>query len=154
MAQRTTADAKRAYLKAQGALNPRPERVSDPLFLAHEFFDPHDLVQVKYEMLRRVHREGQPVGETAAAFGFSRVAFYQAQAALAQQGLAGLIPERRGPRGAHKLTAPVLEYLLQAVAEDPSLRPPALAALVEERFGISIHPRSIERALARRQKKR
>jgi hypothetical protein len=44
-------------------LNPSPERVTDELF--QEFFDPRDLVQVKYEMLRRVQTEGQPVGRSA-----------------------------------------------------------------------------------------
>ena len=32
-----------------------------PLFASHDFFDPRDLVQVKYEMLRLVSVEKQPV---------------------------------------------------------------------------------------------
>ena len=47
-------DAKLRSLREQGTLNPRPQAVTDDLFTASEFFDPHDLVQVKYEMLRRV----------------------------------------------------------------------------------------------------
>src|SRR4051812_49751372 len=36
----------------QGTLNPRADDVRDPAFVDSEFFDPRDLVQVKYEMLR------------------------------------------------------------------------------------------------------
>lgn len=39
-------------------VNPRPEAVSDPLFAGSEFFDARDLVQVKYEMVRRVQIDG------------------------------------------------------------------------------------------------
>jgi len=38
----------RAELRKQGTLNPRPREVTDPLFAKDSFFDPRDLVQVKY----------------------------------------------------------------------------------------------------------
>jgi Helix-turn-helix domain len=84
-------------LRATGTLNPRPERVLDPLFRGHAFFDAHDRVQVKYEMLRRVEREHAGVQAAASAFGFSRVGWYQVKARYAAQGLPGLLPRRRGP---------------------------------------------------------
>lgn len=143
-------DPKEEALRASRSLNPRPEAVADERFSASEFFDPRDLVQVKYEMVRRVEVEGDPVTEAASAFGFSRPTYYQAAAALAEGGLPALVPEKPGPRRAHKLTPEVLEHLEDALARDPSLRAGDLAALVAERFGISVHPRSVERALARR----
>src|SRR5579863_4307408 len=76
-------DAKLRSLREQGAVNPRPQTVTDDLFTASEFFDPNDLVQVKYEMLRRVEKDGQSVTEAAVKFGFSRPSFYQAQCACA-----------------------------------------------------------------------
>jgi transposase len=127
--------------------------VTDELFVTHDFFDPRDLVQVKYEMLRRVQREGQSVRQSAVAFGFSRPSFYQAQAAFRQGGLPGLLPQKRGPKTAHKLTDEVLAFIRQARQDDPSVRPPALASLVKEQYGVRVHPRSIERALSRDQKK-
>jgi transposase len=151
MSRRT--DAKLQALREARSLNARPQRVADPLFAQNEFFDPCDLVQVKYEMLRRVQTEGQPVSEAATAFGFSRVAFYQAQAALADQGLSGLVPKRPGPRRAHKLSEAVVEYLAQQQAEDQGLRAKDLAEMVLKKFGLSVHPRSVERALTKRQKK-
>ena len=79
-------------LRRQGCLHPHPEQVTDPLFGGSDFFDAHDLVQVKYEMLRRVQSEGHSVTGAATAFGFSRPSFYQALAAFGEGGLAGLVP--------------------------------------------------------------
>jgi transposase len=147
-------DAKSTVLRQQGVLHARPQDVTDPLFRNHEFFDPRDAVQIKYEMLRRVRVEGFSITVAAAAFGFSRPAFYQVQAAYQRHGLTGLIPQRPGPRRAHKLSGEVLDFVLQHQARDPALRAAALANLVREAFGRTVHPRSIERALARRRKKR
>jgi len=146
-------DGKSRALREHGTRNPRPQQVHDPLFQASDFFDPRDLVQVKYEMLRRVRVEGMSVTDAAKAFGFSRVAFYQASAVFQHQGLPGLLPRRRGPKKPHKLTDDVLQFLDARRAEDPALRASALGRLVQEHLGVSVHPRSIERALARRAKR-
>jgi transposase len=145
--------AKRQTLRQQKVLNPRPRDVRNELFQNSDFFDPEDLVQVKYEMLRHVETEQQSVSASAQAFGFSRPSFYQAQSAFRQAGLGGLLPEKRGPRSGHKLTAPVMEFVSQAKAADASRSHEQLAQAVLEQFGLSVHPRSIDRQL-RRQKKR
>jgi transposase len=106
-------------------------------------------VQVKYEMVRRARVEGEPVSRSAAAFGFSRPSFYQAQAALEEGGLAALVPARPGPRRAHKLTGEVVAFAQERLEAEPSLRSAELAAAIEERFGVRVHPRSVERALER-----
>jgi transposase len=155
MALSTDLAAKRAALRAYHALNPQPHAVTDPAFIAGPaFFDADDLVQVKYEMLRRVQVEGLSVSAAAARFGFSRPSFYAAQRAWQQEGLPGLLPQRPGPRHAHKLTPEVLAFLEQARAQDPSLRLGQLTHLVQQRFGLSVHPRSIERRLAQQQQKK
>jgi transposase len=146
-------DPKGESLRLQGVLNPRPQKVADPLFHRSEFFDPRDLVQVKYEMLRRVRVEGSPITEVVQAFGFSRPVFYQAQALFHRAGLPGLIPQRPGPRQAHKLSDTIVDFLLQHQLRDPMLRAPALADLLRTQFDLAVHPRSIERALERRRKK-
>jgi transposase len=148
--RRRPEDPKAAALREARALNPRPDAVTDEAFLAEEFLDARDLVQVKYEMVRRVRAEGQPVSAAAAAFGFSRPSWYAAAEALDRHGLPGLLAQRPGPRAAHKLTSEIAGFLEQATAEDPSLRAAALAAMVADRFGVTVHPRSVERALARR----
>ena len=45
-------DSKTEFLQKEGLINLRPERVIHDLFCKHEFFDPLDLPQVRYEMLR------------------------------------------------------------------------------------------------------
>jgi len=147
-------DAKLRNLREQGAVNPRPQAVADDLFTASEFFDPRDLIQVKYEMLRRVEKDGQSVTQAAAGFGFSRPSFYQAQSALAQRGLAGLIPLKRGPKQARKLSVAVLEFVQKERRDDPSLSARDLVRRIQERYAVTVHPRTIERGLARDQKKR
>jgi hypothetical protein len=136
---------------ASGQPEPRPQAVRDPLFAAGEFFDPRDLVQVKYEMLRRVQVDGQTVSQSAQTFGLSRPAFYHAQAALHDGGLPALVAQKPGPRRAHKLGATVVEFLRQALSEEPALR--ALLAERCARAGYAVHPRSIERALQRQEKR-
>jgi transposase len=147
-------DAKVEALRAEGTLNRRSDQVTDPVFRTHEFFDARDVVQVKYEMLRRVEIEAQAVAPTAAAFHLSRPSFYQAQRAFQARGLAGLLPQKRGPRGGHKVTPSVVAFLQTLLAEDPSRRPADLTRRVAEHFGVAVHPRTIERALERAEKKR
>ena len=148
-----TPDPKTEALRRQSALNDHADGVTDPLFAGSDFFDARDLVQVKYEMLRRVRVDVRPITESASAFGFSRPSFYQAQAAFELAGLGGLLPKKPGPRRAHKLSAEVVTFLEQLARSDASLRPADLVERVLEQFGLRVHPRSIERALARPKKK-
>jgi len=148
---RRAGDGKVQDLARSRTLNPRPEAVVDEAFRSSEFFDARDLVQVKYEMVRRVEADRLAVVAAAGAFGFSRQSYYTAARALADEGLAGLVPARPGPRGAHKLTDEVLEHLEELRATDPQLGAAELAAAVLERFGVTVHRRSVERALARRE---
>lgn len=142
-------DPKVEALRAERSLNPRPEAVIDEEFAASEFFDARDVVQVKYEMVRRVRVEGEAVTRSARAFGFSRPSFYEAAAALEAGGLAGLVPGRPGPRRAHKLTEEVMAFARRRLEGDPSLRSVDLVEAIAERFALRVHPRSVERALAR-----
>ena len=91
-------------LRAQSATHPHPETVTDPLFRDSTFFDPNDLVQVKYEMLRSVQQEERSVVEAAQASGLSRPAFYVTQELFQREGLPGLLPRKRGPKRPHKLS--------------------------------------------------
>jgi transposase len=144
-------DPKAEELARTRTLNPHPERVRDEAFATTEFFDARDLAQVKYEMVRKVEAEGASVSVAAHTFGLSRQSYYSAAAALSEDGLAGLLPAKPGPRGAHKLTDEVLDHLEMLRSADPRLGSAELAVAVGERFGISVHRRSVERALARRE---
>ena len=119
MPKRRTVDAKTAELDRSGTLNPHPEGVVDPLFQNNPFFDPRDLLQARYEMLRRHRIEGQSIVETTLAFGVSRPTFYHAQTAFTERGLAGLVPRLRGPKGRHKLSGEVLQHILALKHREP-----------------------------------
>lgn len=142
-------DAKAETLRRQGVLHPRPEAVTDERFRERDFFDARDLMQVKYEMLRRAQADGLSVTASAAAFGLSRPTFYEARRAFLEEGLAGFLPRKRGPRGGHKVTDEVAEFLEGQVAGTDRPTSRELARRVQERFGLGVHSRTIERALAR-----
>jgi transposase len=110
------------------------------------------MIQVKYEMLRRVKQDGWPISKAAAAYGFSRPSFYQAQSEFEHAGFAGLMPSRRGPREAHKLSGEVMAFI-EELREQRGTSMSELIVHVKDRFGIDVHRRSIERALSRSKKK-
>jgi transposase len=149
-----TPDLKVRVLRESGTLNPRADDVRDPLFLEAGFFDPRDLTQVKYEMLRRVQKDGIAVSTASGSFGFSRPAFYKAQLDFSRQGLVGLIPKRRGPKGGHKLTREVMAFVEELRSREPSLSTLDLVRQIQEEFAVQVHRRTLERALVRAKKKR
>jgi transposase len=147
-------DAKTTALRRAGALHPRPDAIRDEAFAQHPFFDPRDRVQVRYEMVRRHRVDGRPVTEVAETFSVSRQAFYEAATAFEGQGIPGLLPKRPGPKRAHKCTNEILDFVEQWYAGD-DVRPGETVSLaVARRFHVTIHPRSLDRAIARRKKKR
>lgn len=144
-------DEKLAILRQSHTLHPHPEQVRDPLFTSGSpFFDPRDLVQVKYELLRRVRVDGSAVSDATALFALSRPTFYAVQAAWEQAGVSGLLPAPTGPRHAHKLTDEIMTEL-QPLAKTMSSA--QLAEWLQEQHSLIVHPRSIERALKRAAKK-
>ena len=145
--------SKAERLKQNDSLNLHPDRVSAPQFRNSVFFDALDLVQVKYEMLRQVSHEGTPKAQAAALYGMSRPTLYLAMKAFRRDGLVGLAPQQRGPKGAHKLTDEVMAFVAERQAQDPTLHARALAKALREQKQIAVHPRSIERALQRKKKR-
>jgi transposase len=139
-------------LARTGSLNAKSQNVSDDLFMQHEFFDARDLMQVKYEMVRRVQVDNWSVSDAAKSFGFSRVAFYQIQKAIDEGGLSGIVPKKRGPKSAYRLTEGVLRFMENKLLENDQLKAARLAELIEEKFGFRLHVRTIEKALQHRKK--
>lgn len=147
-------DPKSQALARDGALNPHPEAVRDPLFTGNAFFDPADLVQVRYEMVRRHDAEGMSISDVALSFGVSRPTFYKAQSAMAASGVAGLVPRTRGPKGGHKISSDVVAFVTNLKAEQPDLTTSQCVAAIEAEFAVKVHRRSLERAMARKKKSR
>jgi transposase len=146
-------DPKLRALKDSGTANPHAQDVRDPAFVGSDFFDPRDLVQVRYEMLRRVRTDGQSVVKATTAFGVSRPTFYKVRDDFDRSGLVGLLPAKRGPRGPHKITAQVMRFIEETAASGEELDAQDLAERIAQRFGLVVHRRTVARALMRLKKK-
>ena len=146
MPHHTDPKAKRQALQASGTFNPRQDRVRHALFQHSDFFDPCDLLQLKYETLRALKQEGYSIARAAADFGLSRPTIYQAQNHFQEQGLEGLLPDKPGPKSPHKLTAEVRQHLRELRQAEPELGARELARRVRQRFHLKLHPRTIEKA--------
>ena len=137
-------------LAKAGMLHPHAGRVVSELVSRSPFFDPEDVVQMKYEMLRCAEVEDCSVAEAARRFGLSRVSFYEARERYEADGLIGLLPQKRGPKQGHKLSDEVVVFVRELLGTGP----PAptwdeLSRRIEEAFGRKIHPRSIARRMRR-----
>jgi transposase len=153
MAKAKKRDSKSEALAQDGVLNPVAGAVRDVLFTSNPFFDAKDLIQVRYEMVRRHQIDGVAISEAAAAFGVTRPTFYKAQSALKTAGLAGLLPSRRGPKDGYKISAEVVAFAIELKAAKPEMTTPQCLDTIESRFGVKVHRRSLERALARKKKR-
>ena len=137
-------------LRSSGALNRHPQKVRHPLFAEHDFFDPNDMVQLKYETIRAIEVDGRPIAQAALDYGLSRPTIYEAQENFRQEGIGGLLPQKRGPKKARKLTPEVRFYLEELVASEPDLKGTVLVQRVRRRFGIVLHPRTVEKAVRKK----
>jgi len=145
--------SKRRALMQSGTLNKNADKVADPKFRNMAFFDPNDLIQVKYEMLRSAQKEGTGILKASETFGFSRITFYKTCKAFKENGLAGFLPQKKGPRRAHKLSGEVMEFVSQLVEQKPDIKSSQIRQKIIDRFNLSVHKRSIERAIDRSKKK-
>lgn len=137
-----TQEQRRRSLAAAGLLHPHPDAVRAQLFLSDDpFFLALDKVQVKYEMLRAHLLDGVPVTRAAEEHGYSRAAFYLVAEAFEEEGIKGLLDDKRGRRGPLKVTPDILEF----VRAEPDLSGAKLAAAVAARFGVALHRRTLER---------
>ncbi len=144
---------KRRALDQNDTLNKNADKVTDPKFKNVAFFDPDDIVQVKYEMLRSVQKDGAAIQQASKSFGFSRITFYKTGKAFNENGLAGLIPQKKGPRRAHKLTREVMEFVDRLLERKPGIKSDGIRQEIKDRFDLTVHRRSIERAINRSKKK-
>lgn len=145
-------DDKATRLRRDGCLHPAPEQVTDSRFDDMTFFDRRDLLQVKYEMLRRVRVDGLSVSESARRHGLSRPTYYAAQRGWTARGLIGLLPDKPGPKAARKLTPEIVAALRRARTRDPDLGMQDLAHMAAREFGVEVHARTVRRALAKKKR--
>lgn len=153
MGNKKSRSARIQALEQNKTLNKTPDKILDTKFKNIAFFDPNDLLQVKYEMLRSAQKDSVSVLQASKTYGFSRLSFYKIQKAFTEHGVAGLLPKQRGPHSAHKLTGEVMDFVKELTREKPNIKSGQIKEKINERFNIIIHERSIERAIERAKKK-
>lgn len=146
-------DPKAQCLARYAALHPHPEQVRDALFRSGPFFDARDLVQVRYEMIRRFRIDGLAAAGVAQSFGVSRQLLYGLAQAFQAGGLLALVPRKRGPKGARVCTDEVLAFVRARQARSPQPSLDELLADVRQGLGVRLHRRTLQRRLARQGKK-
>ena len=145
--------AKRQALLQSGTLNKNAAKVVDPKFKNMAFFDPNDILQVKYEMLRSAQKDDARIQQASKTFGFSRITFYKTEKAFKKSGLVGILPQKKGPRRAHKLSGEVMEFVSRLVEQKPDIKSDVIREEIKDCFNLSVHRRSIERAIEKSKKK-
>ena len=101
-------------------------------------------------MLRRVSVENASVSNATEEYGVSRPTYYQTKVSFDEAGIAGLVPKKRGPRSPHKLQGEALAFIREQLVAGAPIRARELAKLVHQRFGLDVHPRTIERAVVKK----
>ena len=146
--------SKHHWLRKSHTLNPQPGRVAAKRFREGGFYDPEDLLQVRYEAVRQALQGGTSRAAAALAHGFSRSTLHRLLRLFRERGLAGLVPRKRGPRGPTKITPEILRFVDEQRSLRGHLGSTVLVREIQSRFGVSIHRVSLDQALARRAKKK
>lgn len=141
---------KATIMKENGTFNRHYKKISVPYFQQGIFFDSRDLVQVKYEMLRSVESGEVTVTEAARQFGLSRETFYKNKAAFEEGGIQALIPQKTGPKQAHKLLKEGTVFIDNYISEYPDAHAAEINVRLKEKLGISVNKRTIERYLSKK----
>ena len=140
-------NTKRLFLNKQGLLNPKPQRVADPLFRTLEFFDPLDLPQVRYEMLRAARVDNSTVIEAGRRFGFCRQYFYQCERAFMDRGLVGLLGSPKGRRPLLSLNQEIVNFIVHRKMMEPEVTGEGLRKEILELFNVDASRRTVERTV-------
>jgi transposase len=143
---------KKDILLENGTYNKNYKNVKAAKFHDDQFFDPMDIAQVKYEMLKEVEQNGITITDAADNYGFSRTAYYNIKDAFSAQGIKGLIPEKPGPKSPHKLTPAYQERIDEWVSENPGISSNEIAALINQDGIININKRTVERYRAKKKR--
>ena len=142
--------SKADVLKENGTYNADSASVKADEFLHGIFFDPDDLVQVKYEMLRSVEKKESSISEASEKYGLSRQTYYVNKSALEKGGLAALIPKKTGPKEGFKLKDEGRRFIDKYLSEHPGATPHEINAAMAAGMGITVHDRTVSRYLSKK----
>ena len=137
-------------LKENGTYNKNESNVKSELFKINPFFDSRDLVQVKYEMIRCVEKDGVSVKTASELYGFSRVSFYKIREYFNKYGFEGLFNQKRGPHGSYKLSDEAIEFIYLTQNNTPEISNAEICEIIFSKYNIRVHPRTISRIIKKK----
>lgn len=132
-------------MMANGTYNAGHEAVRADQFSHGVFFDARDAVQVKYEMVRSVARRELTVTAASALYGLSRQTCHKCLRAVEREGIAGLMPKKRGPKDGYKFGADAKRYVDGYLLDHPDAGNGEVAAALKADTGVDVHSRTIAR---------
>ncbi len=136
------------FLKKEGLINNKAEKVNHPLFETVKFFDPLDLPQVRYEMLRAVRVENMFIVKACKEFGFSREYFYQLEREFNKYGFSSLLRTSVvGCRPVIALNQEIVNYLIYRKIEEPKLSGEKLCKEINVIYKVKCEKRTVERII-------
>lgn len=138
-------ETRRKFLEKEGLLNPKPARVSYQLFKTIDFFEPLDLPQVRYEMLRIARIEGFSVAEACRLFGFSREYFYKLERIFMTRGFISLLGSSMGRRPLIALNQELINFILHRKIEEPRVSCEKICLQIKKLYQVDCSCRTIER---------
>lgn len=138
-------ETKKKFLEQEGLLNPKPQRVSHPFFETLDFFDPLDLPQVRYEMIRAGRVENISVAESCKLFGFSREYFYKLERTFMARGYVALLGSTMGRRPIIALNQEVVNFIVHRKIEEPKLSGENLRQEIRRLYNVVCSRRTVER---------
>ena len=138
-------DTKKKFLEQEGLINPKPERVLHPLFETLKFFDPLDLPQVRYEMIRAARVENITVAKACKLFGFSREYFYKLERSFMARGYVALLGSTMGRRPIIALNQEIVNFIVHRKVEQPTISGERLRQEIQKIYHVDCSRRTVER---------
>jgi len=137
--------SKQDILLENGTYNKNHNKVIEQRFVDDDFYDPQDLAQVKYEMLRTVRESEKSIEEVTKRFGFSRSGFYKIKNSFEKSGISSFVSNKTGPQNARKLTKEYQQFIDNYLFENPNTSSENITAVLKLEKGLVISKRTIER---------
>lgn len=138
---------KHEFLEKEGLLNKQPKRISPLMFTDNDFFDPFDLPQVRYEMLRSSRIEKKTVAQACKIFGFSREYFYKLERNFMARGLVALLGSPKGRRPLIAINQEIVNFIVHRRIDDSKLSGDDLRKEILKLYKIDCSRRTVERVI-------
>jgi len=136
---------KKDVLMKNGTYNKNHSKVKKEKFQEGGFYDPMDIVQVRYEMIKEAGDGGKAIEQVTGEYGYSRASYYHIKGDFDNGGMIALVPEKTGPRSPSKLTGDLQEYIANYVEGNPRASSSQIAMAIEQDKGVTVNKRTVER---------